>query len=143
MPNYNRIILAGHLTRDPELRYTPKGMALAAFGLAVNRHWTAESGQKKEDVCFVDCTAWGKSAEALSKYTSKGSALLIEGSLRFETWQKDDETRSKHSVTVESFQFLGPNKGENGPAQSKPARGAGAGGTVKPNSSAGGKAVRP
>jgi single-strand DNA-binding protein len=107
MANYNRVILIGNLTRDPQLRYTPSQMAVCDFGLATNRRWTAADGQKREEVCFVDCTAWGRSAETLAKYTTKGRQLLVEGRLTYRTWDgPDGKKRSKHEVTVQTFQFL-------------------------------------
>jgi len=108
MANFNKVILAGNLTRDPELRYTPKGTAIAQFGLAVNRYWTDEQGQKKEEVTFVDIEAWTRLAETAGKYLSKGSPVLIEGRLRQDTWE-DKETKQKRSrikVVAETMQFL-------------------------------------
>lgn len=116
MPNFNKVILAGHLTRDPELRYTPKGTAIAKFGLAINRTWTTEGGEKKEDVVFVDCSAWGKQADTISQHVSKGHALLIEGRLDLEEWE-DKETKAKRqklSIVVEGFQFLTRKEKEQG-----------------------------
>ena len=106
MPSYNRIILAGNLTRDPELKYLKNGTAVCQGGIAVNRVWKTEEGEKKEDVCFVEFVVWGRQAENFVKFTSKGSTILLEGALRFEQWEKDDEKRSKHVVNVEMFQFL-------------------------------------
>lgn len=108
MASFNKVILCGNLTRDPELRFTPKGTAIAQFGLAINRQWTAESGEKKEDVCFVDCKCFGKSAENLAKYTSKGHPLLIEGRLDLDEWEDKEsgKKRQKLNVVVEGFQFL-------------------------------------
>jgi single-strand DNA-binding protein len=108
MASFNKVILCGNLTRDPELRYTPKGTAIAQFGLAINRVWTSEAGEKKEDVCFVDCKCFGKQAETLAKYTAKGHPLLIEGRLDLEEWG-DKETKAKRqklTVVCEGFQFL-------------------------------------
>ncbi len=108
MANFNKVILAGNLTRDPELRYTPKGTAVAKLGLAVNRSWTTETGEKREEATFVDVDAFGKQAEVISQYLRKGRSLLIEGRLRLETW--DDKAtgakRSKLGVVLESFSFL-------------------------------------
>lgn len=106
MPALNKVILIGHFTRDPELKYTGKGTALANGAIAVNRHWTGESGEKKEEVAFVDFTAWSKQAETLCQYTAKGSCVMLEGYLRYEQWEKDDEKRSKLVLVVENFQFL-------------------------------------
>lgn len=108
MPSFNKVILAGNITRDIEQRFTPRGTATAQFGIAVNRKWTAESGEKNEDVCFVDCTVFGKQAETLVKYVVKGDPLLIEGRLDLDEWE-DKETkknRQKLFVVVEGFQFL-------------------------------------
>ncbi len=116
MANYNRVILAGNLTRDPQLRYTPSQMAVCDFGLAINRKWKASDGQMKEEVCFVDCTAWGRQAETIQKYVTKGRPLLVEGRLTFRQWDgKDGKKHSKLEVTVEGFQFLGgPRDGAGG-----------------------------
>ena len=108
MANYNKVILLGNLTRDPQLSYTPNQTAIVDFGLATNRKWTAQDGQKREDTCFVDCTAFGRPAETINKYCQKGKQLLVEGRLTFDSWQAQDGTkRSKLKVTVESFQFIG------------------------------------
>ncbi len=108
MANFNKVILAGNLTRDPELRYTPKGTAVAKLGLAINRSWTTETGEKREEATFVDVDAFGKQAEVISQYLRKGRSLLVEGRLRLETWD-DKQTgakRSKLGVVLESFSFL-------------------------------------
>lgn len=108
MANFNKVILAGNLTRDPELRHTPKGTAVAKLGLAVNRSWTTETGEKREEATFVDVDAFGKQAETIAKFLRKGRSLLVEGRLRMETW--DDKAtgakRSKLGVVLESFSFL-------------------------------------
>ena len=108
MASFNKVILAGNLTRDPELRYTPKGTAVAKLGLAVNRSWTTETGEKREEATFVDVDAFGKQAETIAKFLRKGRSILVEGRLRMETW--DDKTtgakRSKLGVVMESFSFL-------------------------------------
>jgi len=116
MANYNRVILIGNLTRDPQLRYTPSQAAVCDFGLAINRQWSGADGQKREEVTFVDCTAWARSAETLAKYVTKGSPLLVEGRLTYRTWDgPDGKKRSKLEVTVERFQFLGrPGGGAGG-----------------------------
>jgi len=109
MANFNKVILVGNLTRDPELRYTPKGTALASFGLAVNRVWRDEAGQSKEEVTFVDIEAWGRQAETIGQYMKKGRPVLVEGRLRLDSWE-DKQTKQKRSrlvVVVEGFQFLG------------------------------------
>lgn len=106
--NFNKIMLGGNITRDPQLSYLPSQTAVVEFGMAVNRKWKSKDGEQKEEVCFVDCRAFGKTAETLNKYVSKGDPLFIEGRLTFDSWQAQDGTkRSKHRVTVENFQFLG------------------------------------
>lgn len=110
MPNYNSVTMIGHVTRDPQLSYTPTGTAVAEFGLAVNRTWGSGS-EKREETCFVDCTCYGKGAEVLNSYVHVGDPLFIEGRLRFQTWQSQDGSkRSKHNIVVESFQLLGGGK---------------------------------
>ena len=108
MPSFNKVILAGNLTRDPELRYTPKGTAVARIGIAVNRQWRDESGQQKEEVTFIDVDAWGKQAETISQYLKKGRPILIEGRLKLDSWD-DKQTNQKRyqlRVVLETFQFL-------------------------------------
>jgi len=123
MASYNKVILMGNLTRDPQLSYLPSQTPVVEFGLAVNRKWKDQSGQPREDVCFIDCRAYGKTAETLNHYTSKGKAILIEGRLQFDQWEgKDGTKRSKHRVFVESFQFVGaPTAGGTGPRPAPPA----------------------
>ena len=108
MANFNKVILAGNLTRDPELRYTPNGTAIAKLSLAINRAWTTEAGEKKGEVTFVEVSAFGRTGEVIAQYLKKGRPLLVEGRLRLETWD-DKETgkpRQKLSVICESFQFM-------------------------------------
>lgn len=108
MASFNRVILVGNLTRDPELRYTPKGQAVARLGLAVNRNYTTETGERKEEVTFIDIDAWGRQAEVICQYMKKGRPLLIEGRLKLDTWE-DKNTHQKQSklrVVLESFQFV-------------------------------------
>jgi single-strand DNA-binding protein len=117
MANYNKIILAGNLTRDPQLTYLPSQTAVVDFGMAINRKWTGQNGQQKEEVCFVDVRAFGKPAETINHYLAKGRQILIEGRLSFQQWQgQDGSKKSKHIVIAESFQFLGsaPGAQENG-----------------------------
>lgn len=111
---FNKVILLGNLTRDIELRYVGSGIALGKTAIATNRKYTA-NGEKKEEVCFIDITFWGKTAEIANQYLRKGRQVLIEGRLIFETWQdQNGQNRSKHSVTVENMQMLG---GDNRPNQ--------------------------
>src|SRR5438552_17786766 len=109
MANFNKVILAGNLTRDPEVRYTPKGMAIAKFGMAINRSWKNEAGETKEEVTFVDIDAFGRQAEVISQYLKKGSPILMEGRLRLDQWddKQTGQKRSRLGVVVEGFQFLG------------------------------------
>ena len=108
MASFNRVIIAGHITREPETRYTPKGTAVCQIGMAMNRKWKTETGEKREDVVFVDCKAFGKQAETLGQYTKKGDPLLVEGRLDLETWEDKNskEKRQKHVIVIEGFQFL-------------------------------------
>ncbi|MBE0535157.1 MAG: single-stranded DNA-binding protein [Phycisphaerae bacterium] len=117
MASYNKVILLGNLTRDPELRYTPNQTPVVEFGIATNRRWMGQDGQQKEETCFVDCNMFGKRAEVLNKYMKKGNPLFVEGRLSFDSWQAQDGTkRSKLRVTIEDFQFIssGPRTGAGG-----------------------------
>ncbi|HVU08773.1 MAG TPA: single-stranded DNA-binding protein [Verrucomicrobiae bacterium] len=119
MASFNKVILVGNLTRDPELRYTPKGTAVAKIGLAVNRVWTSESGEKKEEVTFVDVDVFGRTAENVGQYMRKGRPILIEGRLRLEQWddKQTGQKRQRLSVVAETVQFLGsPTGGSEGGA---------------------------
>ncbi len=107
MANFNKVILIGNVTNEPQLSYTPNQTAVVEFGLAVNRKWTGKDGEKKEDTCFVNCVGFGKPAETMNKYLVKGSPVLVEGRLSFEQWTAQDGSKhSKHKVIIESFQFL-------------------------------------
>ena len=111
MANFNKILLLGNVTRDPQLSFLPSQTAVCELGLAINRKWTGKNGEKQESTCFVDCRCFGKAAETLNKYVSKGSPLFIEGRLDFDSWKaQDGSARSKHRVTIENFQFLGQPK---------------------------------
>jgi len=116
MANFNKVILLGNLTRDPEVRYTPKGSAVAEIGLAVNRVYTTDGGEKREETTFVDVTLWGRTAEIAGEYLKKGRPVLIEGRLQLDTW--DDKTsgqkRSKLKVVGEGLQLLGGRPGAGG-----------------------------
>ncbi|MCC7066241.1 MAG: single-stranded DNA-binding protein [Planctomycetes bacterium] len=140
MANFNKVILLGNLTRDIELRHTQGGMALAKFGMAINRKWS-QNGEQKESTCFVDLTAFGRQAEVLSQYVKKGSQLFVEGRLEYSTWEAKDGggKRSKLDVVVENFQFVGAGAGGG--------RGAGGGGPggedAAPRRSGGGRSSAP
>jgi single-strand DNA-binding protein len=113
MASFNKVILAGNLTHDPELRYTPKGTAVAKLRLAINRVYTTESGEKKEEVTYVDVDAFARQAEVISQYLKKGRPILVEGRLRLDTWddKQTGQKRSKLNVVLESFQFLDSGRG--------------------------------
>lgn len=114
MASYNRVILVGNLTRDPQLRYLPSNTAVCEFGVATNRRYRDRDGNQKEEVCFVDISAFGRQAETINQYMGKGRPILVEGRLRFDSWTgQDGQKRSKLSVVVENFQFLG-GRGEGG-----------------------------
>ncbi len=108
MANLNKVMLIGNLTRDPELRHTPKGTAVSEISLAINRNWTNDQGQKQEETTFVEITFWGRQAEVIQQYVTKGSPIYVEGRLQLDSWD-DKETgkkRSKLRVIGENFQFL-------------------------------------
>jgi single-strand DNA-binding protein len=130
MASFNKVILAGNLTRDPELRYTPKGTAVARLGIACNRKWKSETGEMKEEVTFVDVDAFGKTAETIGQYLKKGRPILIEGRLRYDTWEdkQSGQKKSKLSVVLENFQFLdsGAGRGEGAAEAPRPRAASGA-----------------
>jgi single-strand DNA-binding protein len=115
MASFNKVILAGNLTRDPELRYMPKGTAVAQFALAVNRAWKSESGESKEEVNFIDVEAFGRQAEVIAQYMRKGRPLLVEGRLKQDTWEDKTthQKKSKLKVVLEGFTFI-DSKGPEG-----------------------------
>jgi single-strand DNA-binding protein len=132
MPNYNKVILMGNLTRDPEVRYTSSGTAIAKLGIAVNRYWRNQEGQQQEETTFVDVDAFGKQAETIGQYLKKGRPIMVEGRLKLDQWddKQTGQKRSKMGVTLENFQFLdsrseGGDGGGSGGAQSS----GGSGGT--------------
>ena len=130
MANFNRVILLGNLTRDVEMRYTQGGTAIGKFGMAINRKYGSQSGEMKETTCFVDCTAWGKQAELLSQYLSKGSPVFVEGRLEYSSWEDKNGggKRNKLEVVVENFQFVGGGQGAGAGGGGGGGRSAGAGG---------------
>lgn len=116
MSSFNRIILVGNLTRDPVLSYTPANVAVCKFGIATNYKWKTKDGEAREDVCFVDCTLFGRGGETFKQYMAKGRSVLIEGRLQLDQWTTPEgDKRSKHAVLVDSFTFLG-GTGEQGEA---------------------------
>lgn len=115
MASLNKVMLIGNVTRDPEIRYTPKGTAVAEVGLAVNRVFTPEGGERREETTFVDITFWGRQAEVVSEYGKKGKSLYVEGRLQLDSWddKQSGQKRTKLRVVGENFQFLG-SRGEGG-----------------------------
>ena len=113
MASFNKVILLGNLTRDPEVRYTPKGTAVAELGMAVNRVYTAENGEKREETTFVDVTLWGRTAEIAGEYLKKGRPVFIEGRLQLDSWEDktSGQKRSKLKVVGEGLQLLGARPG--------------------------------
>lgn len=134
MANLNKVMLIGNLTRDPELKYTPKGMAIAQLGLAVNRVWSNEAGEKQEEVTFIDVEMFGRKAEVAAEYLKKGRPVFIEGRLKLDSWddKASGQKRSKLKVVGESLEFLGSREGGGGgesggegrPQRSAPSRSA-------------------
>jgi len=116
MASYNKVFLLGNLTRDPEVRYTPKGSAVADLGIAVNRQYTLDNGEKREEVTFVDVTLWGRQAEVAGEYLKKGRSVFIEGRLQLDTWddKQSGQKRSKLKVIGEMMQMLGARPGGGG-----------------------------
>jgi single-strand DNA-binding protein len=116
MASYNKVLLLGNLTRDPEVRYTPKGTAVTDLGIAVNRQYTLDTGEKREEVTFVDVTFWGRTAEVAGEYLKKGRPVFIEGRLQLDTWddKQTGQKRSKLKVMGEAMQMLGSRQGGGG-----------------------------
>ena len=134
MAGFNRVLLMGNLTRDPQLSYTSSQTAVVDFGVATNRRWTAQDGSQRDETCFVDCRAFGRMAENINKFFGKGKPIFVEGRLTYDTWTAQDGTkRSRHRVTIENFQFLpgtggGPGQGGSGGGPSGPSGPSGPGG---------------
>ena len=139
MSNYNKVILVGNVTRDPELKFSTKGMPIGRLGIAVNRKWKSESGEQKEEVTFVDVDCFGKQAETVGQYLKKGRSVLIEGRLKLDQWddKATGQKRSKLGVVMESFQFIGgkdqaaaPSSSHTAPPAGSPAASPGGGDDV-------------
>ena len=137
MPNLNKVMIMGNLTRDPEVKYTPKGTAVADLALAINRVYSTDAGEKREETTYVDVELWGRQAEIAGEYLRKGRPVYIEGRLKLDTWddKQTGQKRSKMRVVGEALQLLGSREGggggpegEDGPrqAQRPPQRSAGA-----------------
>jgi single-strand DNA-binding protein len=116
MANLNKVMLMGNLTRDPELKYTPKGTAVAELGLAINRIFNSENGEKREETTFVDVTLWGRTAEIAGEFLKKGRPVFIEGRLQLDTWddKQTGQKRSKLKVVGEGLQLIGSRGGGDG-----------------------------
>ncbi len=121
--NINKVLIAGNLTRDPELRYTPQGTAVAQLGIAVNRTYTSQNGERKEEVTFVDVEAWGKTAETMGQYLKKGRPVFIEGRLKLDQWddKQTGQKRSRLKVVCDQFHFLDSGGGRAGGEGAAPA----------------------
>ena len=115
MASFNKVILMGNLTRDPELRYTPSGAPVCNFDLAVNRSYTTQGGERRDEVCYITVVVCGKQAESCGEYLGKGRTVLVEGHLQQRSWETPEgQKRSKHEVVAERVQFLGPRKASPG-----------------------------
>lgn len=122
MPSLNKILLMGNITRDPELKFTPKGTAVCQFGLAVNSSYKSGDGEKREEVTFFDIEAWGKVAELIAEHCKKGKPIYIEARAKTETWddKQTGQKRSKMKFVLEQFQFLGGKDDDRAPGPDRP-----------------------
>jgi len=124
--NLNKVFLMGNLTRDPELRYTPSGTPVCEFGMAINRTYSTQGGEQREEVCFVDIVMWGRRGVVISEYFTKGRPIFIEGRLQYDSWETAEGRRSRLRVVAENFEFIG-GRGGGGSADAdyeRPERGA-------------------
>jgi len=123
MASVNKVILVGNCTRDPEVRYTPKGTAVTDLGLAMNRYYSSDGGEKREETTFVDVTLWGRQAEVAAEYLKKGRPVYIEGRLQMDSWEDKNsgQKRSKLKVVGEQMQLLGGREGGGGGGRSRQA----------------------
>jgi single-strand DNA-binding protein len=119
MANLNKVMLIGNVTRDPELRYTPKGTAVTEVGLAVNRVYSSDDGERREETTFIDVTLWARKAEVAAQYLKKGSPVYFEGRLQLDTWEdkQTGQKRNKLRVVADSLEFLGGGSGGGGGRQ--------------------------
>ena len=138
MPNYNKVILMGNLTRDPELRYTGSGTAIAKLCIAVNRYWRNQDGQQQEETTFVDVDAFGRQAETIGQYLKKGRPIMVEGRLKLDQWddKQTGQKRSKLGIVLENFQFL-DSRGEGGDGSAGGGGGDFSGGSSAPSGGGG------
>jgi single-strand DNA-binding protein len=122
--SYNKVIILGNLTRDPQVKQLPSNTTVAEFGVAVNRKWRTQAGEDREEVTFIDCTAFAKQAELINQYFTKGKPIFLEGRLKFDSWEdkQGGGKRSKLTVVVENFQFVGGRDGGGGDQSQRPAR---------------------
>ena len=118
MASLNKVFLIGNLTRDPELRYVPSGAPVATFGIAVNRRYVTQHGEKKDEVCFVRIVVFGKQAESCNQYLNKGRLVFVEGRLQYRSWEQDGQKRSMLDVVADRVQFLGGPKPEQDTGES-------------------------
>ncbi len=117
MPNLNRVMLMGNLTRDPELRYLPSNTPVVNVGLAINRKWKNQQGEQQDETTYVDCEAFGRSAEVMNQYLRKGRPVFVEGRLRLDQWQdREGQNRSKLKVVIDNFQFIDSRGGGDMPS---------------------------
>ena len=120
MASYNKVLIMGNLTRDPELKQTPNNQSVAQIGIAMNRKFKDREGNMREETTFVDCEAWGRTAEVMAQYLSKGKPVFVDGRLKLDQWQdKDGNNRSKLKVVIEKFEFIDSkgNQSSTPPAQ--------------------------
>src|SRR5271155_4763132 len=121
MANFNKVLLMGNLTRDPEVRYTPKGTAVGDLGIAINDSYKAQDGTIKETVTYVDIEVWGRQAETCKQYLTKGRPVFVEGQLKLDQWEQDGQKKSKLKVRADRVQFLGGGPGRTGGGEQRPA----------------------
>mgnify|MGYP006399700665 FL=1 len=117
MPSYNKVIIMGNVTRDPDLKRLDSGTSVCDIGVAINESWKDKEGNPREQTTFVDVVAWARQAETCAEYLRKGSPVLIDGRLQLDEWEKDGEKRSKMRVRADRVQFLGGKSSDNGPAK--------------------------
>jgi single-strand DNA-binding protein len=122
MASFNRVILIGILTRDPELSYSPKGTSIASLGLALNRIWSDDNGEKREETTFVDVTLWARLAEVAGQYLRKGAPVFVEGRLQLDRWEQNGQKRSRLRVIGENVQFLDKREATPSAAAASPVR---------------------